>query len=144
MHNVSNRDDAPSLGEVAVRQDDFSLQASLPQDPKFWVRVERELYEYEGGRTVRVTDLTPGGQSADFVGRVLAELLRAFSAVDQIEVFDIYPGWEQDPRFEVELERRISEARDCLAVALMCGDRPRLELRRDRGKYTAIARVTAH
>lgn len=110
----------PSLPQTKalIDADDFAVRARVPGDPFFYVRLDKETKLVEGQDTIIVSDLNPGSQSSAFTGATLAELMTYFPFADQILIGDIYPGWQDDPSFEVELERRVTKTRAILSVAL--------------------------
>ncbi len=134
----------PKLGvsqkPAVIDEDPFALLARVPDDPVFYVRLERETRVFDGYDTVIVSDLNPGSQSSSLTGATLAELIARFPFVDQLCVKDIYPGWQDDPQFEIELERRISKTREILSVALKTND-VKIKLVCERNKYDATIRL---
>lgn len=118
VHQRPGADDILSDANFNVRHDDFSIQVSIPDDRKFWLRVLRRLEDIDGKRTLTISDLSRGSQTPRVAGAVLENVMTLFSGTQQFLILDIYPSWQLDPRFEVELEKRASFLRSALEFAL--------------------------
>ena len=78
---------AAALG-FAVRVDDFSVQVSRPDDPRFWIRVET------GGDAALVSDIALGTQDVHAAARALVMALSSagFPRGGDLRFSDIAPG----------------------------------------------------
>lgn len=132
----------PSVPQIQalIDADDFALRARIADDPFFYVRLEKETKVIEGYDTIIVSDLNPGAQSSHVTGGTLAELMTYFPFADQIRIGDIYPGWQDSPGFEIELERRVTRTREILSVALN-SDAIKFTLLCQNNKYNVFFRL---
>lgn len=76
---------------LALTEDDFALKVTSAEDPRFWIRIEKNT-----AQDVVVTDFTAGGLAPGALVAGLAKALDGFGLVDgSLVVFrDIVPGGE--------------------------------------------------
>lgn len=121
-----------------IVDEDYSLQACLPADPWFWIRLDKPC-----GPELRVTDLVTGQMSLLETGLALRKLMEKAERPATILVTDVHPAWiAGSPASLMELERRLADARDILSVALgLPAEDLKMELRRKRGRFQLRATV---
>lgn len=98
--------------QLVIHRDDFSISASLVEDPMFWIRLEPGPDEH-----LEVTDLVPGAQTSAVVAEALRSLVSRPSDVRKVSLRDVLPNWRERPARAVELEERLTGAQDIVALA---------------------------
>lgn len=121
--------------QLLVRNDGFSLQASLERDPRFWIRVE-----IPHDRALSITDLDPGTMSDRFCIDTLIQVFSRFAPPKFVELRDVYPSWENDPVHLVELQRRVTRNRKVIgpAIEAVFSESFSSELSMSRNKYNLL------
>ncbi|WP_306025801.1 hypothetical protein [Oceaniradius stylonematis] len=93
---------ADRRNELIFSSDPFAAKATLPGDPRFYVRTETK-----SDGTVMFTDFNGGAEPPSVLGAAIARLLDSVDTSGRLLFRDIYPDWQSDPTGRIEVERRI-------------------------------------
>lgn len=112
IEHIKGANTNPALEDPVFREDDFSLQMNIPGDEFFFVRLTLPTED-----SLDFSDLNPGSLGVDQAGSALRMFLDRFPSSKSSTVSDVYPGWDSDPAFMVELQKRVTVLRKIFAVA---------------------------
>lgn len=100
--NASTETNADRRDALIFSSDPYSAKATLPGDPRFYVRMELRT---DG--TILFTDFNGGAAPSAVLGTAITRLLDGMDTSGRLVFRDIYPDWQNDPTGNVEVERRI-------------------------------------
>lgn len=113
----TNVDALAALAErLSYREDGFSRQLSLTDDPLFWWRAEFGL-----GDSYRITDFNAGAQADDMMIVCLRHLLEAeeTQGLLRVEFYDITPQDLEPVQHRIEVTNRVAQIEKWIAGAAL-------------------------
>ncbi|WP_137929175.1 hypothetical protein [Mesorhizobium comanense] len=123
--------------DLLVREDDFSVRVERSDDPRFWVRVERET-----GDSIVVTDYNAGSRPDQELAAGVALALRTLRRpLDKVIFRDMFPLGMEGPDLPVKMIQATEALKKiCLHIAAETGQEvASFNLEPRRGKLDAIA-----
>ncbi len=101
------------FGAIFVDEDDFSLKASIADDPLFWIRMEKPYTDI-----ATISDINFGGVDVDRAAEALVALVEKIPHFDQMIVKDILPNVKVAISMEIQLATEISKVVNLIERAL--------------------------